>query len=294
MRSALRCWRRSCTRASTHGIASAPSDGTQATSRNAGSSCTRRITTRSATVPLGERLCHLVSDGRARMAAALTLLSPMVPMLFQGEEWAASTPFQYFTDLGDAHLRKAVTNGRRREFKAFGWPADKVPDPQSPATFQRSVLRWDEVRHGVHARMLTWYRDLIRIRRSRVCGRGRPARRQRMRGMTACATCCSTPTTNCWWDATSATRPSRCPKPRDGSCCSRRTMPSARMQRLRSMPTRLPSGAAPARPPDSSGQPASTAAGSHKGSDKAKDAPPPGVDSAVISPPWSLASSRER
>jgi maltooligosyltrehalose trehalohydrolase len=115
----------------------------------------------------GERLSHLVSDGRARMAAALTVLSPMVPMLFQGEEWAASTPFQYFTDLGDAHLRKAVTNGRRREFKAFGWPADAVPDPQSQATFQRSVLRWDEVREGSHARMLAWYRDLIALRRSR-------------------------------------------------------------------------------------------------------------------------------
>jgi maltooligosyltrehalose trehalohydrolase len=116
----------------------------------------------------GERLCHLVSDGRARMAAALTLLSPMVPMVFQGEEWAASTPFQYFTDLGDAHLRKAVTNGRRREFKAFGWPADAVPDPQSPATFQRSVLRWDEVHEGSHGHMLAWYRELIALRRSRI------------------------------------------------------------------------------------------------------------------------------
>jgi maltooligosyltrehalose trehalohydrolase len=115
----------------------------------------------------GERLCHLVSDGRARMAAALTLLSPMIPMLFQGEEWAASTPFQYFTDLGDAHLRKAVTNGRRREFKAFGWPADAVPDPQSPATFKRSVLTWSEVHEGSHGSMLDWYRELIKLRRSR-------------------------------------------------------------------------------------------------------------------------------
>jgi maltooligosyltrehalose trehalohydrolase len=116
----------------------------------------------------GERLCHLVSDGRARMAAALTLLSPMVPMLFQGEEWAASTPFQYFTDLGDAHLRKAVTNGRRREFRAFGWPPEAVPDPQSPATFERSVLRWEETGHGDHARMLEWYRHLIELRHKRL------------------------------------------------------------------------------------------------------------------------------
>ena len=116
----------------------------------------------------GERLCHLVSEGRARMAAALTLLSPMVPMLFQGEEWAATTPFQYFTDLGDAHLSKAVTNGRRREFRAFGWPPGSVPDPQATATFERSILRWDEVREDGHARMLDWYRHLVEIRRVRL------------------------------------------------------------------------------------------------------------------------------
>jgi maltooligosyltrehalose trehalohydrolase len=113
----------------------------------------------------GDRLCHLVSDGRARMAAALTLLSPMVPMLFQGEEWAASTPFQYFTDLGDEHLRKAVTNGRRREFRAFGWAPESVPDPQAPATFQRSKLDWDEVGDPGHSEMLDWYRALITLRR---------------------------------------------------------------------------------------------------------------------------------
>ncbi|MGA8360556.1 MAG: malto-oligosyltrehalose trehalohydrolase [Candidatus Dormiibacterota bacterium] len=113
----------------------------------------------------GERLCHLVSEGRAQIAAALTLLSPMVPMLFQGEEWAASTPFQYFTDLGDAHLGKAVTNGRRREFKAFGWSPASVPDPQALATFERSVLNWGEVGDQRHARMLAWYRQLIDLRR---------------------------------------------------------------------------------------------------------------------------------
>jgi maltooligosyltrehalose trehalohydrolase len=113
----------------------------------------------------GERLSHLVSEGRACMAAALTLLSPMIPMLFQGEEWAASTPFQYFTDLGDAHLSKAVTNGRRSEFRAFGWPAGSVPDPQAPSTFQRSMLKWDEIRDESHARMLDWYRRLIQLRR---------------------------------------------------------------------------------------------------------------------------------
>lgn len=113
----------------------------------------------------GERLCHLVSHGRARMAAALTLLSPMIPLLFQGEEWAASTPFQYFTDLGDEGLGKAVTNGRRQEFRSFGWPPESVPDPQDPATFERSRLNWNERGDGDHAAMLEWYRSLIAVRR---------------------------------------------------------------------------------------------------------------------------------
>ncbi len=133
----------------------------------------------------GERLSHLVSEGRAHMAAAITLLSPMVPMLFQGEEWAASTPFQYFTDLGDAHLRKAVTNGRRREFRAFGWPADAVPDPQARATYERSILKWDEVHEGSHAHMLAWYRQLIELRRVRLIAAEAAA-----------------DTTNAWYDST--------------------------------------------------------------------------------------------
>jgi maltooligosyltrehalose trehalohydrolase len=133
----------------------------------------------------GERLGHLVSEGRAHMAAAITLLSPMVPMLFQGEEWAASTPFQYFTELGDAHLRKAVTNGRRREFRAFGWPPDSIPDPQALATFERSILKWDEVQEGMIAHMLEWYRQLIELRRGRLLAFGEEA-----------------VATNAWYDST--------------------------------------------------------------------------------------------
>jgi maltooligosyltrehalose trehalohydrolase len=112
----------------------------------------------------GERLPHLVSDGRARMAAALTILSPMIPLLFQGEEWAASTPFQYFTDLSDTGLGAAVTNGRRQEFRSFGWPPESVPDPQAPATFTRSRLNWSEVGEPDHAAMLLWYSQLIALR----------------------------------------------------------------------------------------------------------------------------------
>jgi maltooligosyltrehalose trehalohydrolase len=114
----------------------------------------------------GERLGALVAPGRLRVAAALLLTAPFVPLLFQGEEWGASTPFLYFTDHGDAELGRAVSEGRRREFAHFGWDPSAVPDPQDPATFERSVLRWDEVAGAGHADLLAWYRSLIALRRS--------------------------------------------------------------------------------------------------------------------------------
>jgi maltooligosyltrehalose trehalohydrolase len=86
-------------------------------------------------------------------------------MIFMGEEWAASTPWQYFTDFPDAELGKAVSEGRRSEFAEHGWNAEDVPDPQDPATRDRSVLRWSERDQDGHARMLAWYRDLIALRR---------------------------------------------------------------------------------------------------------------------------------
>ena len=85
------------------------------------------------------------------MAAALLLTSPFVPMLFQGEEWGASTPFQYFTDHPDPELGRTVSEGRRHEFAAFGWDPDDVPDPQDPATFERSRLDWAEPVKDCHA-----------------------------------------------------------------------------------------------------------------------------------------------
>jgi maltooligosyltrehalose trehalohydrolase len=116
---------------------------------------------------VGERLAALMPPGRARIAAALLLTSPFTPMLFQGEEWAASTPFQYFTDHQSEELRRAVREGRRREFAAFGWDPAQVPDPQDPGTFERSVLDWSEPAKPSHGEMLAWYRDLIALRRSR-------------------------------------------------------------------------------------------------------------------------------
>ena len=114
----------------------------------------------------GERIGHLVSPGRVRAAAAVVLCAPFVPMLFQGEEWGATAPFQYFTDHRDPALAEAVRDGRRREFAAFGWAPEEVPDPQDPATFERSRLDWAEPDREPHRSTLAWYRDLLRIRRA--------------------------------------------------------------------------------------------------------------------------------
>jgi maltooligosyltrehalose trehalohydrolase len=114
---------------------------------------------------MGERSAALESEGRLMIAAALLLTSPFTPMLFQGEEWAAATPFLYFTDHEDPELGRAVREGRRAEFASFGWDPESVPDPQDPATFQRSKLDWSSLRHGRHARLLDWHRTLIALRR---------------------------------------------------------------------------------------------------------------------------------
>ncbi len=115
----------------------------------------------------GERLQHLTDVPRAKIAAALTLLAPFLPMLFQGEEWAASTPFQYFTDHEDKELGRLVSEGRKKEFEAFGWDPSEIPDPQAESTFEASKLKWDELKEPEHADMLRWYKDLIALRKSR-------------------------------------------------------------------------------------------------------------------------------
>jgi len=114
----------------------------------------------------GERLSHLLSPGRQKIAAALILTSPFVPMLFQGEEFAASSPFQYFSQHEDPETARTVSEGRRSEFAAFGWNPTDVPDPQDPATFARSKLHWDEMGHEPHASLLRWYKELIALRKS--------------------------------------------------------------------------------------------------------------------------------
>jgi len=114
----------------------------------------------------GERLNHLTSESRAKIAAALVFTAPFVPMLFQGEEWAASAPFQYFTDHEDKELGRLVSEGRKKEFAAFGWTPDEIPDPQDKQTFLRSKLNWQEVSEPAHAQMLDWYKQLIALRKS--------------------------------------------------------------------------------------------------------------------------------
>lgn len=114
----------------------------------------------------GERIAHLVGPGRAKIAAALVLTAPFVPLIFQGEEFAASAPFQYFTDYEDPEMGRAVSEGRKKEFAAFGWDPERIPDPQAESTFCACRLDWTEVDRPPHSSLLQWYKALIRLRRS--------------------------------------------------------------------------------------------------------------------------------
>jgi len=113
----------------------------------------------------GERLSMLLDVEALEAIAALVLLGPFVPMLFQGEEWGSGRPFRYFTDFDDADLAEAVRSGRRREFAAFGWDPEEVPDPQDPETREASCLDWDEPSRAPHDRILDWHRRLVMLRR---------------------------------------------------------------------------------------------------------------------------------
>jgi len=113
----------------------------------------------------GKRSSHLMGLGRLKVGAALVLTAPFVPLLFQGEEWGASSPFVYFTDHQDPELARAVTEGRRREFAAFGWRPKDLPDPQARETFERSKLNWSEQNKEPHSGLLAWHRRLIQLRR---------------------------------------------------------------------------------------------------------------------------------
>ena len=117
---------------------------------------------------LGERLHHEISAEQWRAVSALLLAAPMTPLLFMGQEWAASTPFLYFTDH-NPDLGRLVTEGRRKEFAGFPAFSDpdareRIPDPQSAETFERSRLRWEELAAPAHAAVLSLYRRLLSLR----------------------------------------------------------------------------------------------------------------------------------
>ncbi len=114
----------------------------------------------------GERTGHLLSTDQLKLGAALLLTSPFVPMLFQGEEWGASSPFLYFTAHQDQELAEAVSRGRQKEFEAFDWPGKDIPDPQALQTFERSKLQWEELLYQPHSEILAWHKELISIRRN--------------------------------------------------------------------------------------------------------------------------------
>ena len=113
----------------------------------------------------GERIEHLVGMARAKMAAGLLLTAPFLPMIWQGEEYAASTPFLYFADHEDVEMAKMVSEGRKKEFAAFGFGEDEVADPENVETFHRSKLDWKECESGTHAEMHAWVRKLTWLRR---------------------------------------------------------------------------------------------------------------------------------
>jgi maltooligosyltrehalose trehalohydrolase len=114
---------------------------------------------------MGERSAQLMTLGKLKIGAALVLTSPFIPLLFQGEEWGASTPFFYFTDYQEPELANAVREGRCKEFAAFGWKPEDTADPQALKTFEKSKLNWPEISHAPHAEILDWHKKLIQLRR---------------------------------------------------------------------------------------------------------------------------------
>ena len=115
--------------------------------------------------PTGDRITAAVPLASFRAATALLLFAPQLPSIFMGQEWAAETPFRYFTDHGP-ELGRLVTEGRKREFQRFAGFAAEVPDPQDPSTFRISRLDWNEAQREPHAGISRLYQDFLRHRRT--------------------------------------------------------------------------------------------------------------------------------
>ena len=132
----------------------------------------------------GDRLDALIPRGACQLMAALLLLAPETPLLFMGQEYGETAPFQFFTDFGDPALQQAVREGRRREFEHFVAFGGEVPDPQDPETFRRSKLQWPvgSGQKSPHREMLEWYRQLIALRRELVIPGERTCRAELVEG----------------------------------------------------------------------------------------------------------------
>ena len=114
---------------------------------------------------LGERLAALTDFESLKLAAGAVILSPFLPLLFMGEEYGETAPFLYFVSHSDPDLIRAVQEGRKEEFAAFGW-REEPPDPQAEETFERSRLRQDLMKEGRHAEIYSFYKELIRLRKT--------------------------------------------------------------------------------------------------------------------------------
>jgi maltooligosyltrehalose trehalohydrolase len=115
---------------------------------------------------VGDRISASLSPGLLAVGATVVLTSPFTPMLFMGEEWGASTPWQFFTSHTDPEIGRATAEGRKGEFAEHGWDADEVPDPQDPETFTRSKLDWSELEQEPHVHLLAVHKALIALRRA--------------------------------------------------------------------------------------------------------------------------------
>jgi maltooligosyltrehalose trehalohydrolase len=116
----------------------------------------------------GLRLSEFVSPEYFKMAAAMLICSPYLPLLFMGEEFAETAPFLYFTSFPDANLARAVREGRRREYEAFA-VSDIFEDPQDSATFEKSKIAWRLLDEASHAECFQFYRRLITLRKKWPC-----------------------------------------------------------------------------------------------------------------------------
>jgi maltooligosyltrehalose trehalohydrolase len=113
---------------------------------------------------VGDRLPEITSPGLLRVGAVLLLTSPFTPMLWMGEEWAASTRWPFFTSHPEPELAEATGRGRLAEFGDHGWDVSQMIDPQDPAAYRGAILDWDELVEPAHLSMLGLYRALIALR----------------------------------------------------------------------------------------------------------------------------------